>query len=142
VTASRQTVREALAASLATAYSAVSAVYDHKPDKLSGSPAVLVLSAGSDRTRGTTQGFGAVFFFEIRHLVLHMDAATGWTEEDAEDALDTMDLELARWMDDVGNRKTANWKSVRFIERSLVVMTELAGKPYIQESHQMAVHVP
>ena len=142
MTAGRQTVREQLAVAIAPYMTSAQGVYDHQPSNDDdGSPLTMVLSAGADRGRETTGGFGAEFLYEIRNLVKHVDANAGWTEENAEDALDAMELEVATFVDQAGG-KSANWDYVRYVEgASLIVKTVFGGKPYLQESIQLAVRV-
>ena len=133
MTAARKVVREQLAAAIGGVMTSAQAVYDHKPAELEGSPAVMVLSAGSERRKETTAGFGATFFFEIHNLVLYADPKAGWTEEDAEDALDTLEYELATFMNDKANLKGSYWKTIRYAGRSVIGKTIIGGTEYQDE---------
>jgi hypothetical protein len=97
MSASRETVRGALADLLTTALVGTGlpaqAAYGYPVADFGGqSPIVLIASAGSTRdvqtldTRRTSR-----FFFTIIVFVLYADAGSGWTEADAEDALDTIE---------------------------------------------------
>ena len=130
-----------MAAAIAGAMGSAQAVYDHKPAALSGSPAVMVLSAGSERRKETTAGFGATFFFEIHNLVLYADAKAGWTEEEAEDALDGLEYELATRLDEKANLKGSYWKAIRYAGRSIIGKTIIGGTEYQDEIIPLQVMV-
>lgn len=142
MSATRKTVREQVKLAIEPYMTAAEVVFDHQPTSLDGKdPAVLVLSAGSDRTRETTSGIGTAYRFEIRTLVKHVDAAESWTEEDAEDALDTLEAEVATFIDAAGV-KGANWDYVRYAEAvSVITKVEIGGSAFLQESIQVIVRV-
>ena len=144
MTQSRQLVREQLAAAIAADMVLAHRIYDHKPAALDedGSPAVMVLSAGTNRSRATTEGFGAGFYFEIHNLVLYADPDEEWTEEDAEDALDTLEYQLAVFMDDSANLKGSYWKSIRYEGRSAIGNARIGGTDYQDEIIPLLVMVP
>jgi hypothetical protein len=134
MTAGRQTVREQLALALVNYMSSAQSIYDHKPAKLKGSPAVMILSAGTDRSnRASTAGFGSDFYIEIHNLVRYADPAKNWTEKDGENALDQLELELATFMDVKANTKTSNWKSIRYTGRSVIGRAIIGGETYQDE---------
>lgn len=134
MTATRQTVREQLALALVNSLPSAQHIYDHKPATLEGSPAVMVLSAGTDRSsRASTAGFGADFFIEIHNLVRYADLARSWTEQDGEDALDQLELEVAIFMDVKANTKTSFWRSIRYTGRSIIGRTTIGGETYQDE---------
>jgi hypothetical protein len=134
MTASRRITREQLAIAIASYMTTAQAIYDHKPAELAGSPAVMVLSAGSDRSnKSTVSGFGAVFHIEIHNLVNYANPKVNWTEEDGEDALDALELEVATFMDTPGNLKGLYWKTIRFAGRSIIGKTSIGGTDYQDE---------
>lgn len=134
MTATRQTIRQELAVALVNYLPTAQDIYDHKPAKLNGSPAVMVLSAGSDRSeRSTAAGFGADFFIEIHNLVRYADPARNRTEQDGEDELDQLEYEFATFMDVKANTKTSTWKSIRYTGRSIIGRAEIGGEVYQDE---------
>jgi len=100
MSSSRETVRDALSALLNTAL-----VGSGKPaqneygypiaDFAGQSPIVVVSSAGSERNMQTLDTRRKSFFYlNIIVFVLYADAASSWTEADAEDALDTIEATI------------------------------------------------
>lgn len=144
MTASRKLVREELAKAIAADMVDAHSIYDHKPAALDedGSPAVMVLSAGTTRDKLVTAGFSAGFYFEIHNLVLYADPDTERTEEDAEDDLDTLEYQLAVFMDDPANLKGDYWKSIRYVGRSAIGNAVIGGTLYQDEIIPLLVMVP
>jgi hypothetical protein len=138
----RRLVRQQLAQDLRGALNSAQAVYDHKPGNISGHPAVFVLSSGSSRDKVTAAGFGAVYFLEIHNLVLYADSTAGWSEEEAEDALDLLDYELSQFMADKNNLKNDLWKSIKYLGRSVIGKVIIGGKAYQDEIIPLQVFVP
>ncbi len=65
-------------------------------------------------------------------MVLHSDAANGWTEEKAEDLLDDNEEAIARVIDE--NRHVEGvWKSILRLARSDAERVEIGGNPYLLE---------
>lgn len=132
MTVNRKSVRDALAAGLTTALTTAQAVYGYQRGGFEGrTPVVRVMSAGSERTRLTAQGNRATLFFLVQLWVLYADPDAGWDEQDAEDALDQLEYELAVWME--ANRVTADWLGLDMAGRSTVEIVRYQGLPYLVE---------
>ena len=130
---SRKPVRQQLAIDIAVDMTTAHTVYDHRPATLNGSPAVLVISVNTLRNRRLTQsGQGQEFFFEIHNLVRN-EFSTTYTEEDAEDALDDLEFELAGWMEDPTNTKSTFWQSFRYDGPTILGRTKIGGIEYQDE---------
>ena len=130
---SRKPVRQQLAIDIAVSMTTAKTVYDHRPSTLNGSPAVLVISVNTLRNRRLSQsGLGQEFFFEIHNLVRN-EFSTTYTEEDAEDALDDLEFELAGWMDDPTKTKSTLWQSVRYDGPTILGRTKIGGIEYQDE---------
>jgi hypothetical protein len=120
-TINRETVRDAFAALLETALTGsgkpVYAVYNYLKGVITtddGSPLVMVTSGGTARQRagiGDTR-WNSYFVLEIFTFVRDADAAIGWTEQNVEDALDSIDKAIADAVAD--NRVNANWNNIAF----------------------------
>jgi hypothetical protein len=92
----RGQVRAALGVLLTAGVPSAQAVYTAQVGSFAGQSPVLVLtSAGSARSRQTQAGSGAEYRYNLHTFVLYSDAASGWTEADAEDALDAIEAEVA-----------------------------------------------
>jgi len=92
-------------------------------------PLVSVLSAGSIREPLTFQGDISTFYLEVHVWVLQ--ATDGWTNAQAEDALDTIENIIAGVYAD--NRHTGNWETVMHDGRTTVLEFAVAGTPYYME---------
>jgi hypothetical protein len=134
VSTNRETARDALAALLETALVGtdlpVKTVTNTKVETLAGlTPLVSVLSAGSGRKRITFQGDQATFYLEVQVWVLQ--ATSGWTNEQAEDALDEIESLIAGVYESA--RRTDEWELIEYTSRSMVVEIAVAGTPYYME---------
>ena len=63
----------------------------------------------------------------------------GWDEEDAEDALDGLEHDLAAYVE--ANRATANWLALDMAGRSVVEIVRYQGLPYLVEDVPVMVKV-
>lgn len=131
---SRETARDALVTLLTTALVGdglpVKTVTGSFVENLAGlSPTVSVLSAGSLREPLTFQGDRATFFLEVQVWVLQ--AGTGWTTSQAEDALDTIESLIAVTYE--ANQRTANWEILQYDGRTTVFEIPHNGVPYYME---------
>jgi hypothetical protein len=100
---SRETARDDLVALLTTALVGtglpVKTVTGSKVEDLVGiTPLVSVLSKGSDRPPATFKGNRSTFLLEIQVFVLQ--ATSGWTNAQAEDAIDTIENIIAGVFED------------------------------------------
>jgi len=134
VTTSRETIRDALVTLLTTALVGaglpVKTVAGSKVGTLAGvTPLVVILSAGTNRERVTFQGTIPTFFLEIQVWV--RQATTGWTNANAEDALDEIEALIAGvFADEVA---TANWSLLEYSDRTTVLELTVAGIAYYME---------
>jgi len=140
VTTSRETVRDALVTLLTTALVGtglpVKTVSGSKVSTLAGvTPLVAVLSAGTTRKRTTFQGTIPTFFLEIQVWV--RQATTGWTNAQAEDALDEIESLIAGVFAD--NVATTNWSLLEYSDRSIVLELTVAGIAYYMERISVTV---
>ena len=132
---SRSTVRKALAAALAQQLAGdagpAEVVFDHLPGDFGGrSPAIAVGARGSKRERLTLRGSRATFAFDVYIFVLASDPAADWTEADAEDAIDAIELGLAELLDTDGN--TA-WSGAAYADMSETDYITIGGDEYRRE---------
>jgi len=128
---SRETARDALTTLLSSGLSGtVQSVVGHRiSDPAGQTPVVGVLSAGSVRERFTFQGTVPTFYLSIQILVLAEDA-TGYTEADAEDKLDTVEAAIAGILE--SNWSTSNWSALQ-PGRSDVFDVSIGGHAYLLE---------
>ena len=138
----RETLRDALAALLTTALVGTGLptqhVYGYPIGDFGGeSPVVVVGSAGSERVRETTSSkWRDWFHLDVFVFVLCVDpvTTTTWDEDDAEDALDLIEKEIADALIDNTEAGSAN-----FFEpagRSTVDHIVIGGADYRRE------HIP
>lgn len=128
---SRETARDALVTLLTSALSeTVKTVTGSKVTNLQGlTPLVSVLSAGSFRERMTFMGDKPTFQLEVQVWV--MQATTGWTNAQAEDALDAIEALIAATYESA--RGTATWEVIEYSAPSQVLEIAVAGIPYYME---------
>jgi hypothetical protein len=141
-TVSRKDVRYKLAELLEPHLLSANKVYPYKPPQLEGDPAVMILSAGTERQSDTVQGFGAWYFFEIHNLVLYASSVDGWTHQDAEDMLDDLAYQVDDFMDTKSNRKSTPWKGITYAGRSVISNASIGGIEYQDEIIPIKVLIP
>jgi len=134
VSTSRETARDALVTLLGTALVGaglpVKTVTGSKVDSLEGlTPLVSVLSSGSMRKRQTFQGNDATFYFEVQVWV--KQESTGWTNAQAEDALDRIESLIAATYE--AAQSTDEWEDIYFSGRTNVMEVTVAGNSYYME---------
>lgn len=139
MSASRKAARQALGALLSAAATSAQAVYRYQKGDWKGiSPIVAITSAGSERQRMTMQGSRAVFSFDVHVFVLYK--ATGWTEEQAEDALDDIEQQVCTAVD--ANPRTAHWASIAYADATQARDTVIiGGATYLHEVIPLQVSV-
>jgi len=130
----REVVRDALAALLETALVGaalpVKTVTNSNVKELEGlTPLVGVLSGGTLRERTTFTGDKPTFYLEVQVFVLQ--SGTGWTNAQAEDALDRIESLIAGVYE--SERSTANWAVLEYDGRSTVIEITVEGKLYFME---------
>lgn len=131
----RSTVRDALATllgnNLVGASLPVKTVSAHKVESLEGqTPLVVVLSQGSSRTPLTFQGNRSSFSLLVQVWVLQ--EASGWTQAQAEDALDEIESLIAGVFE--SNRTSDSWEKIAYDGETRVFEVSVAGTPYYVES--------
>jgi len=134
MTTSRSTVRDALKTLFTTKLVGsglpVKTVTDSNVKTLAGlTPLVAILSAGTHRDRVTFMGAIPKFYLEVQVWVLQ--SGTGWTNAQAEDALDSIEALISEvYAESVG---TANWSAIENDGRSTVVEVTSDGRLYFME---------
>jgi len=139
---SREAARDALVTLLSAALvgtgKPVKTVSGSKVESLEGAtPLVVVLSRGSERERLTFQGDRATFYMVIQTWVLQ--SASGWTQAQAEDAVDSIEALIAATLE--ANQGTANWEILAYEGRSTILEAVVAGVPYYVETTPIAVRL-
>lgn len=142
--ANRETVRDALAtllqAALVGSGKPVQAVYNYRTGDFAGaSPVVSVFSHGADRRRLTARGSRARFFLQVDIFVVYALEDGTWTEAQAEDALDAVELLIAGVVD--ANQVTAYWGALDYVMESTRYDVAIGGIEYIQEAILLVAEV-
>lgn len=144
MSANRKIVRQALAALLTTNLTGsgnpLQQLYRYQVGDFRGqSPVGVLTSAGTKRERMTFMGSKATFYFDLHLFVLYADPGTTWDEEDAEDALDDIEAEVAALLD--ANQRTTNWEALDYAERTLAAPVVVGGDEYKHEIIPLQVEV-
>jgi len=137
---SRETVRDALGVLLTDSLIGVGlpvkTVSVSKVKSLEGlTPLVALLSDGTLRERTTFQGTFPTFYFVLQVWV--MEEATGWTNAQAEDALDRIESIIADVFS--ANAETANWTLISITDRSKILEVTSGGRVYFVESFPVKI---
>lgn len=138
MTANRKTLRAAVATALSYHLPSAQVVYAYGKAQFGAqTPVVVVTSAGSERQRISMRETRLTAMFDIHTFVLHRDGAS-WTEQQAEDALDDLENQIALFVDQ--NRATESWHDLGYAgatnARDTVV---LEGIAYLHEVVSLAV---
>lgn len=144
MSANRKVVRQALASLLTTNLAGsglpLQELYRYQVGDFGGqSPVAVLTSAGTRRERLTFQGSKATFFFDLHLFVLYAEPAADWNEENAEDALDDIEAEVAALLD--ANQRTATWEALDYAERSTALPVVIGGAEYKHEIIPVSVEV-
>lgn len=130
---SRKAIRKELAALLAANVPSVQSVYDYaKPDLEGETPVILVTGMGIERPRMTLQGNKTTIYLVAELFVLYSDEATGWTPDQAEDALDDLEQEVAVVLQDYKSHD-GYWKTAYYGDRSQIAKLPIGGYVYLYE---------
>jgi hypothetical protein len=136
---SRKDIRDAIATILEAGLVGdglpVKTVSAHKQESLEGiTPLVVVLSRGSEREAFTYQGNQSSFRFLVQVWVLQ--EATGWTQAQAEDALDDIEKRVAAIYEDNRTKRAGSgqWEKLAYDGQTRVFEVSVAGVPYYVES--------
>ncbi len=139
MSSNRKDIRKAVAAGLSASMPTAQAVYGYqKSDFGQQSPVVRVYSSGSERPSITARGARSKFFFVVEIWVLYAAGAT-WTEENAEDAIDTLEKELIEWIG--ANQVNSLWTHLEYARPSLMGTVTVGGIPYLVEEFSLAAQV-
>lgn len=141
---SRETLRDALAQLLTTELTGtgkpVQTVYNYQVADFAGaSPVVVVTSGPMERIR---HGMGACWRSAATidiHVFVAYSAPGGWTEANAEDALDTIEALIADVV--LANNTTANWHGLRYDIPTLPDSVEVGGEEYRHELIRLRAEV-
>lgn len=110
----RAAIREALGQLLRAHVPSAQTVYTSQVAAIKQSPALVLTSAGTVRERQTLAGQGVEYRFDLHVFVLYSDSKRGWTEADAEDALDAIEAEVAQLVD--ANHGGVTWNGLAYAE--------------------------
>ena len=141
----RETARDALASLLSTALvgagKSAQAFYGYPvADFQQQSPVVVLCSAGSERLMGTmATRRQSVLHFDIISFTLYADAASNWSEADAEDKLDAIESVV----DDTiqANLVTDDWADIGYDGKSSTGNVTIGGEQYRYEVIPITVTV-
>lgn len=147
--ANRKDIRAAIAADLTAALvpALVDVVYAGQvADFKHQSPAVVVSSAGSDRTNETYATQGTVLFVDVGVFVLYSDAEHGWSELDAENRLDDIETAVSEWVAMNPNRAPSGgvgWTDLAYAGRTGADIgpASLGGQDYRYEQISLRVTI-
>jgi len=131
---SRETIRDALvtllnAALVGTGLPAKTVVGSNVKTLEGKTPLVAVLSGGTLRERVTFMGDRPTFSLEVQVWVLQ--EGTGWTNAQAEDALDRIESLIAGVYE--SNRGTSEWAVLEYDGKTTVIEVTSDGKLYFVE---------
>jgi len=118
----------------------------HKSDFGGASPVITISTSGSGLPPLTTQGSSYSYYFEVNTLVIRpnqTEIVAGYTESDAEDALDDVYDAIKEWI--ANNRKDAvngEWDYVAIEARSNIIpIVDDGGRGYFMENIPIKVEV-
>ncbi len=150
-TKNRETVRDAVATlfetNLVGTGKPLAEVANFQKSKITKTPLLEVLSAGSSRTKKGigTKKYANVFYLELHTLIRDSDE-TGYTEQQREDLLDLIDKKIGDVIAE--NESGSAWDQLNFengndhsgkAERSKATKVVWDGKAYLFEVHQLEV---
>ncbi len=129
---SRAETRRKLANLLAGAIPELVAAYHYKKADLGGqSPVAVVTSNGIRPQQLAADAYWTTYFFGINTLVLYSSTAEGWSEEHAEDLIDTI---IEKMFDVLFlNRTSEWWNSIALVDRSFTDEVRIGGVNYLSE---------
>ena len=152
MTVSRKDRRERLVSHFTTDLTGtgnpVEAVFGHdRRDFKTQSPVVLVLSEGIARTpfglgqKGGTGKFLAPMRFAVLSFVKEADDDAGWTSQNVEDALDSVEAAIAASV--MAHRiDIPYWHNLMYVpDYSVILPVTVGGKPYKMEQFLLEAEV-
>lgn len=131
---SRETSRKKLAELIENAIPELASIKAHQPSIIGATPAVYIRSLGSDRPVMTLRGKMTSFLFDILVLVNQGSdtPGAGWTEEEAEDMLDTIEARVCQVISE--NRVVEGvWNRINYFHHSEIRHFDEEGIPYLLE---------
>jgi len=140
---SRQTAREGLAGLLSTALvgagKPAEAVYAYQVGDFAGQSPVVVVSSGPMNRLRDTLGDCYRSVFELRIDVFVVYAGEGWTEQDAENAIDTIEALIADVL--LANTRYTAWDRIAYADATQTDGVEIGGVEYRRELIRLNVEV-
>lgn len=132
----RRAARKKLAAILSPALVGpglpVQAVYDHQTGDFRGqSPVVVVSSGPADHEPDGFDCEKDTFQLLVYVFVVYADTGSGWTEADAEDALDDIESIIAATV--AGNSRTEAWSRIAYAGPTQPDPVVIGGVEYRRE---------
>lgn len=144
MTMSRKDIRTGLAAILAGMLTGIDPahIYPYQVGDFAGvSPVVFLTSSGSGREHLTFQGGLLRAYVNVHILVLYAER-DGWTEQQAEDLLDSLESQVGHLTEDGDKTRGAGWEAVEYDDRSNADGTlEIGGDEYLHEIIPLVVTV-
>ena len=139
---SRKTVREAMQTAMATYYTVAQAGYPYKPDDLGGQfPVYAIESTSGLRSMEKFGTVSSIFQFVIHHFVLYANPEQSWTKQNADDALDTLELAWANFLT-AKKVNSPTWQNIQVLGPSIILdNVDMAGERYIDEQIPVEVRV-
>lgn len=135
--ADRAAARAALAQILAAEVSAAQAVYAYQPGDFGGqSPVVCVSSGPIRRPPLSFRGGQAALQLVVDVFVLYADEGAGYTEADAEDALDQVEHQVAGVV--ARYQEAGAWNTLDYAGDTTVDFLTIGGVPYKHERIPLA----
>lgn len=139
---SRKSVRGAVLTALDPYAASADVTFDYKPDTLNGRfPAVAIEAAGSERQAARFGGgFNTTFFYTIHLFILYAKPGE-WTKAQADDALDTLEHEVAQFVE-ANKRNDGNWEELRYNGQTVILDdVDMGGERYLNEQIPISVQV-
>jgi hypothetical protein len=136
-TNSRKKIRKSFAAMLEAALvgdgKLVQKVYDYQAYDFEGlSPVVVVSSSGTQREPITPRCTRPSFWLNVFVFVLYADETSGWTEADAENAIDDIDETIDAVVR--ANQVNNEWQAITQDDRSVTDSVVIGGLQYRMET--------
>lgn len=137
---SREVVRKELHGLFSAGVPAAQLVIPYQSAEFEGkSPVVMLTSAGTVRSQFTASGLRARMYFGVHIFVLHADPDSGWTEADAEDAIDQVEYEISQVFE--ANQTSEYWQGITWEDTSIIDKITVSGDPFLYEVIPIAVEV-
>lgn len=130
----RTTFAGLLSSALVGAGKPAQVVYGFRKGNIEGqTPVIVVSSLGTRRDQLSFQGTAPNYQIQVDVFVLYEDQAAGWTEQNAEDTLDDLDLGIAGVVQ-ANQISAGKWDAITFTDWSERTDVSIGGVEYIRES--------